>query len=187
MSDARRPTAPFRAVLAGIGAVSGVAALLGAAAWARLHDEPRVVVRREVSLPAPPPEPLVDSIARPTAQPSDPAVPRSEHGALAGRADVESPSTRESTLPDDESILATLHELAASDPARSLRLARAALERSPASPAAPEFAWNAVKALYNMGNVDEAIGEARQMVRTYPDSDFSADVSRHLLYPQPNP
>jgi hypothetical protein len=173
--------------VAGIGAVSAVVALLGAATWARLHDGPRSVVRREVSLAPPSPGPLVDSVARPTAAAVDTSVRSSEPRPLADRAEGESPSPHESTLPDDDSILATLHELAASDPPRSLRLARAALERSPASPRAPEFAWNAVKALYNMGKVDEAIVEARRMVRKYPDSDFSADVSRHLLYPQPNP
>ena len=90
-------------------------------------------------------------------------------------------------LPDDASILAKLHELAASDPQQSLRLARSALERSPSSASAPEFDWNVVKALYNMRRMEEATDEAKTMVRNYPGSDFSADVLRHLLNPQPNP
>jgi type IV secretory pathway VirB10-like protein len=90
-------------------------------------------------------------------------------------------------LPDDASILAKLHDLAASDPEQSLRLARSALERSPSSASAPEFDWNVVKALYNMRRIEEATDEARTMVRNYPDSDFSVDVVRHLLNPQPNP
>lgn len=90
-------------------------------------------------------------------------------------------------LPDDRAILTELHSLAASDPGQSLKLARAALRRSPSGPDAPELEWNVVKALYNMGRLDEAKDEARVMVRDYPGDDFSGDVVRHLLNPQPNP
>jgi hypothetical protein len=89
--------------------------------------------------------------------------------------------------PDDTFILTKLHELAASDPEQSLKWARAALERSPRGPSAPEFEWNVVKALFNMGRLEDAQDEARIMVRDYPESDLSGDVVRHVLNPQPNP
>ncbi len=79
-----------------------------------------------------------------------------------------------------------LHDLAASDPAQSLTLAREALARFPDSANATEFEWNAVKALFNMGRIEDAKDEARIMVRHYPESDFTVDVERHLLNPQPN-
>jgi hypothetical protein len=88
---------------------------------------------------------------------------------------------------DDAAILAKLHELAASDPEQSLRLAQEALQRFPNSDHAPELEWNVVKALVNMGRFDGAKDEARTMVRNYPGSEFSVDVERHLLHPQPNP
>jgi hypothetical protein len=127
---------------------------------------------------APAPEPVGSLVVLPQPPEREPRRPE----ARPAPTPVDVPE-----LPDDGSILSRLHELAASNPQESLRLARAALERSPASTSAPEFDWNVVKALYNMGRVDEASDEARRMVRNYPDSEFSVDVIRHLLNPQPNP
>lgn len=103
------------------------------------------------------------------------------------------PPVRAPVLPDDRespnemAILGKLHTLAASDPQQSLKLAREAIERFPHSSSAPEFEWNVVKALVNLGNFEGAKDEARIMVRNYPGDDFSIDVERHLLNPQPNP
>lgn len=88
---------------------------------------------------------------------------------------------------DEASLLSTLHELAAADPPQSLRLARQAVNRFPDSPDAPEFQWNVVKALFNMGRLDEAKDEARAMLGKYPNSSFTGDVIHHLLNPPPNP
>ena len=90
-------------------------------------------------------------------------------------------------LPDAASVLAQLHELAGSDPALSLRLARDAVNRFPDSPDAPELEWNVVKALFNLRRLDEAEAEARVMVSKYPDSSFTGDVVHHLLHHPPNP
>ena len=84
-------------------------------------------------------------------------------------------------------MLSNLHDLAAEDPPQSLRLARQAVERFPDSPNAPEFQWNVVKALFNMGLLDEAKNEARAMLVKYPNSSFTGDVIHHLLNPPPNP
>ena len=88
---------------------------------------------------------------------------------------------------DEPGVLALLHDLAASDPPRSLQLAREAVERFPDSPDAPELEWNVVKALFNMGRLDEAKEEARVMVEEYPGSSFTGDVEHHLLHHPPNP
>ena len=88
---------------------------------------------------------------------------------------------------DEPQALATLHDLAGSDPPRSLKLAKEAVERFPDSPDAPEFEWNVVKALFNMGRLEEAKDEARVMVQEYPGSYFAGDVDHHLLHPPPNP
>jgi hypothetical protein len=88
---------------------------------------------------------------------------------------------------DEPSLIATLHELAASDPPQSLKLAREALARFPDSPHAPEFEWNVVKALANMDRYREAEEEARRMLEKYPDSPLSVDVEHHVLNHPPNP
>jgi hypothetical protein len=88
---------------------------------------------------------------------------------------------------DEASLIATLHELAASDPPQSLELAREAIARFPDSPHAPEFEWNVVKALANMDRYGQAEEEARRMVEKYPDNPLSVDVDHHILNHPPNP
>jgi tetratricopeptide (TPR) repeat protein len=88
---------------------------------------------------------------------------------------------------DEASLIATLHDLAASDPPRSLELAREAVARFPDSAIAPEFEWNVVKALANMDRYEEAAEEARRMLEKYPGNVFSDDVEHHLLNHPPNP
>jgi len=88
---------------------------------------------------------------------------------------------------DEASLLSRLHDLAASDPPRSLELAREAVARFPDGANAPEFEWNVVKALANMDRYGEAEEEARSMLRRFPGSAFSEDVEHHLLNHPPNP
>jgi outer membrane protein assembly factor BamD (BamD/ComL family) len=88
---------------------------------------------------------------------------------------------------DEASLMAKLHELAASDPPLSLQLAREALVRFPNSPNAPEFEWNIAKSLAHVGRFKEAQDEARIIIRKYPETSWAADVQRHLLSIPPNP
>lgn len=88
---------------------------------------------------------------------------------------------------DEASLIAALHDLAASDPPRSLTLAREALARFPNSPHSPEFEWNVVKALANMDRYPEAEEEARGMLAKYPGNPLSVDVEHHMLNHPPNP
>jgi len=88
---------------------------------------------------------------------------------------------------DEPALLSKLRDLGMSDPLLSLTLARQGVQRFANSPNAPEFEWNAVKALFNMQRIDEAKQEAENLVWRYPNSDFTRDVERHLLHPQPNP
>ena len=133
-------------------------------------DTPEPVARPETVTPAaapleplPPPAPVA-VVDTPAQAAPDPGAPADESGALA-----------------------MLHDLAASDPPRSLKLAKEAVERFPDSPNAPEFEWNVVKALFNMGRLDEAKDEAQIMALEYPGNYFTGDVEHHLLHPLPNP
>ncbi len=115
------------------------------------------------STPAPHEEP--DPVAEPA-----PAEPTAADVKLAPRLVptlVAQPRVRASAEPDarnrldETSLLAKLHDLAALDPPLSLKLAREAVDRFPDSPNAPEFEWNVVKALFNMGHLEEAKDEAQ--------------------------
>ena len=108
--------------------------------------------------------------------------------AAATRPAVPAPTEPGARKPLDEaSLLERLHELAASNPRLSLKLAREAVARFPDSPNAPEFEWNVVKALFNLRQLQDAEAEARVMLSRYPGSYFTGDVVHHLLNHPPNP
>ncbi len=173
----------------------GAAGIIAAVAVFRALDRPderlkatRVEPTSMLPETAPAPGEKLDPVAR--SAPAEPMPPPIERRLLpappTGRR-VQAPARPDDPeLLDDTATLAKLHDLAASDPAQSLTLAREALARFPDSANATEFEWNAVKALFNMGRIEDAKDEARIMVRNYPESDFTVDVERHLLNPQPN-
>ncbi|MGB8295762.1 MAG: hypothetical protein WCG85_10080 [Polyangia bacterium] len=81
----------------------------------------------------------------------------------------------------EAALSAKLHDLAASNPASSLVLAKEALARFPDSPDAPEFEWTVVRSLTNLQRFDEAREEAVLMIKKYPGTSWSSDVQRHVL------
>jgi hypothetical protein len=142
-------------------------------------------VKRSVPAPSETQEPIV--AATPPA-PGEVAKLPPPLPAAAAEPRVRIATKRDADKPLDETSLMTkLHDLAASDPSLSLRVAKEALERFPDSPSAPEFNWNVVKALFNMGRLEEAQEEARAMIAKYPGDSFAADVDHHLLNHPPNP
>ncbi|HVZ87129.1 MAG TPA: tetratricopeptide repeat protein [Polyangia bacterium] len=158
--------------------VIALSALLILFALREKRSMPASIETQEPSVVATPPAPREPAAKTPPPVPAAPAT---------------GPRPRMATEPDaykhlDETALMTkLHDLAASDPPLSLRLAREALDRFPDSPNAPEFNWNLVKALFNMGRLEEAREEARVMVAKYPGNYFAGDVDHHLLNHPPNP
>jgi hypothetical protein len=141
--------------------------------------------------PSPAPPETQESVA--AAIPAQPTVPATKPLPPLPAPLAAGPRLRKPAEPDagkrldETSLMAKLHDLAASDPPLSLQLAREAVARFPDSPNAPEFEWNVVKALANMEHYKEAEDEARIMVKKYPGNDFAADVDRHLLHHPPNP
>ena len=116
---------------------------------------------------------------KPALRPPAAAVPPAEAQARK-EPDARKPA-------EEESLLSQLHELAGSNPTVSLKIAREAVNRFPDSPDAPEFEWNVVKALFNLGRLEDAEAEARIMLARYPGSYFTGDVVHHLLNHPPNP
>ena len=72
--------------------------------------------------------------------------------------------------------MARVRELAATDSAQAVELARAGNRRFPDTADAPERASILIHALANLGRVREARGEAEQMVNHYPDSDWVREI-----------
>lgn len=136
--------------------------------------------RSEESPVEPPPPEATEALREPPPQLPRPAPTVAPRPTITAQAPA-------SALLDEASTIAKLHDLAASDPQLSLKLAREALDRFPDSPDAPEFEWNVVKALANMDRYREAEEEARAMVEKYPDNPLSVDVDHHLLNHPPNP
>ena len=143
--------------------------------------------RRSVPAPIEAQDPIVAATPpAPSEPPAKPLPPVPAALATAPRLRIATKPDADKPL-DETSLMTKLHDLAASDPSLSLRLAKEALVRFPDSPNAPEFNWNLVKALYNMGSVEEAREEARMMIAKYPGNYFAADVDHHLLNHPPNP
>jgi hypothetical protein len=130
-------------------------------------QEPVVATASAVNLDAPPRS--VPALPAPDASSKGLAHRRSPAGKDAG------------VLMTAAALLAKLHDLAASDPASSLRLAKEALARFPDSPDAPEFEWTVVRSLSNLERFDEARKEAVFMIKKYPGTSWSSDVQRHVL------
>jgi hypothetical protein len=143
--------------------------------------------RRPVPAPIETQDPTVAAAPPPPSEP--PATPLSPvPAALAAGSRLRAATKPDAEKPLDEtSLMTNLHDLAASDPPLSLRVAKEALDRFPDSPNAPEFNWNLVKALFNMGRIQDAQEEARVMIAKYPGNYFAADVDHHLLNHPPNP
>jgi hypothetical protein len=157
--------------------VIALSALLVAFAVRHKRSVPAPIERQEPIMAATPPAP---------SEPAAKALPLLPPALSTG------PRLRMATEPagkplDETSLMTKLHDLAASDPPLSLRLAKEALDRFPDSPDAPEFNWNLVKALFNMGRLEEARKEAQVMVSKYPGNYFAGDVDHHLLNHPPNP
>jgi hypothetical protein len=143
--------------------------------------------RRSVEAPIGTPDPIAaETPPAPSEPAAEPLPPLPAASATGPRVRIATKSDADKPL-DETSLMTKLHDLAASDPSLSLSLAKEALHRFPDSPNAPEFNWNLVKALFNMGRLEEAQEEARAMVAKYPGNDFAGDVDHHLLNHPPNP
>jgi TolA-binding protein len=144
----------------------------------REREESNHVASIESAEPAPMREPFVAAPSPPVdRKPAEVAAPR--RPAPVGRD--------AGARLDEASLISQLHDLGASDPQRSLALAREAVARFPDSPNAPEFEWNVAKALANMDRYQEAEEEARRMLQRFPGNVFADDLEHHLLNHPPNP
>ena len=82
---------------------------------------------------------------------------------------------------DEDELMRSLSELSAEDAELALQLAGEAKTRFPSSPRAAERDYLEVRALVNLGRMDDAVAKARVFVAAHPGDALANDVARHLL------
>jgi hypothetical protein len=100
---------------------------------------------------------------------------------------AQSPVTVAPNASTDADLMTQLRALEGASPLVALRLAREGNARFPDSPDAPERTWHIVKSLTDLGQFAEAREEAQRMLDTYPPSNWTSDIKRHVLSHPPNP
>ena len=163
-------------IVLGALAIIALLAVLGALA---LHsNRPSSVDRQEPAASTPS---AMNLDVAPRTMPTVPAMPAPDASTKGVAHRRPATGKDDGVLLTSAALLAKLHDLAASDPDSSLRLAKEALARFPDSPDAPEFEWYAIRSLSNLARFDEARNEAHVMLKKYPGTSWSSDVQRHVL------
>jgi len=119
----------------------------------------------------------------PPAPPAQPAPPAPAAGPVAAAQNTPPPAPPPSLSAEtavarmNEAVLmARLREVAQSDPAQTVQLARAGNKKFPDSPDAPERAAILIHALVTQNQLSEGRAEAEYMVNHYPDSKWVRDI-----------
>ena len=165
---------------AGVAAALGLGALIARggprSAEERPHDDRRLV-RTDAAAPRPRSRRRSRGRPPPAHRPGDGSAPEA-----AARAVAPPLTARDlAALVNEAALMVRLRQLGETDPPLSLRLAREGNARFPNSPDAPERAFIVVKSLVDMARFKEAQGEARKMLKAYPNDPRTLDVERHLL------
>ena len=151
--------------------------------WLGVSEQPerpssasaRDVVEADVSVPVPAVTPVAKQPKRPVVQAALKPTPNATSEA----------AWREL---DEDELLDALSELGADDPELALRLARETRARFPDSVRSAEPAYFEVRALVNLGRLDEAVTNARALVAAHPHDPLANEVARHLLtHPMTHP
>jgi pyruvate/2-oxoglutarate dehydrogenase complex dihydrolipoamide acyltransferase (E2) component len=145
----------------------GALALAGVIAVWHAQSEPDVLPKRAApppaaAPPAPAPAPTQPAAA---AQNAPPAAPPPS-------ADVQQAVARM----NESVLMARLREVARTDSAQAIEIARAGNKRFPDSPDAPERASILIHALITQNKLSEGRAEAEYMVNHYPDSSWVREI-----------
>ena len=130
-----------------------------------------------VATPQAPPPPA------PPTPPAQPAPPAPAPGPVAAAQNTPPPAPPPSASAEaavarmNEAVLmARLREVAQTDSAQAIELARAGNKKFPDSPDAPERASILIHALVTQNQLSEGRAEAEYMVNHYPDSKWVRDI-----------
>ena len=158
-------------------AVGALVLAIVIAVWHGLSTDESDAAKRAASAPPAAPD------AAPPAPPSPPppAAPPSGPAAAAQNAPpdaaVPAPNVQAAVARMNEAVLmAHLREVARSDSAQAIEIARAGNKKFPDSPDAPERTSILIHALITQDKLSEGRAEAEYMVNHYPDSKWVRDI-----------
>ena len=158
-------------------AVGALVLAIVIAVWHGLSTDESDAAKRAAS--APPAAPETAPPAPPS--PPPPAAPPSGPAAAAQNAPpdaaVPAPNVQAAIARMNEAVLmAHLREVARSDSAQAIEIARAGNKKFPDSPDAPERTSILIHALITQDKLSEGRAEAEYMVNHYPDSKWVRDI-----------
>ena len=159
--------------------VSSSAALLLAVVIAVWHAEREPEGRAETqsAVPVVPPAPPAEPAAANANAPAPPAKPSAAATDPPPAAPAPSANVEAAVARMNEAVLmARLREVAKTDSAQAIELARAGNKKYPDSPDAPERASILIHALVTQNQLSEGRAEAEYMVNHYPDSSWVRDI-----------
>jgi len=147
------------------------------AVWHGLSADESDAAKRAASAPPAAPEtapPAPPSPPPPAAPPSGPAAAaqNAPPDATAPAANVQAAVARM----NEAVLMAHLREVARSDSAQAIEIARAGNKKFPDSPDAPERTSILIHALITQDKLSEGRAEAEYMVNHYPDSKWVRDI-----------
>ena len=147
------------------------------AVWHGLSADESDAAKRAASAPPAAPEtapPAPPSPPPPAAAPSGPAAAAQN---AAPDAAAPAPNVQAAVARMNEAVLmAHLREVARSDSAQAIEIARAGNKKFPDSPDAPERTSILIHALITQDKLSEGRAEAEYMVNHYPDSKWVRDI-----------
>jgi hypothetical protein len=154
-------------------AIGALALAIAIAVWHGLSADETAAVKQAASPPPepPPPPPMPAAVPRPAAEPAA--------AAQNARPDAASPSPAVAATVarmNEAVLMAHLREVARTDSAQAIEIARAGNQRFPDSPDAPERTSILIHALITQDKLSEGRAEAEYMVNHYPDSKWVRDI-----------
>ena len=158
-------------------AVGALVLAIVIAVWHGLSADESDAAKRAAAAP-----PAAPETAPPTPpSPPPPAAPPSGPAAAAQNAPpdaaVPAPNVQAAIARMNEAVLmAHLREVARSDSAQAIEIARAGNKKFPDSPDAPERTSILIHALITQDKLSEGRAEAEYMVNHYPDSKLVRDI-----------
>jgi len=158
-------------------AVGALVLAIVIAVWHGLSADESDAAKRAASAPPAAPEtapPTPPSPPPPAAPPSGPAAAaqNAPPDATAPAANVQAAVARM----NEAVLMAHLREVARSDSAQAIEIARAGNKKFPDSPDAPERTSILIHALITQDKLSEGRAEAEYMVNHYPDSKWVRDI-----------
>jgi hypothetical protein len=141
-----------------------------------LSADESAAAKRVASAPPPAPEapPPAPPAPPPAATPSGPAAAAQNAPPDAA---APAPNAQAAVARMNEAVLmAHLREVARSDSARAIEIARAGNKKFPDSPDAPERYSLLIHALITQDKLSEGRGEAEYMVNHFPDSNWVREI-----------